>query len=314
MHGVVVACAVRSPIDRAWCTNFMSEPQNTAQTGDAPERADERAPTVRDKSGRFVKGAPSPNPGGRPKVADDLVELARGATAETFEFLLSVMRNPKASRRDRVRCAEVVLAYGHGKPTQALTVSGKNGEPLSAPQFAFTITFPDGGPGNPVLLKDERTVEGALEAPGAASSASRAALPGSTGDDDVEISAPGSVGDDEMLPEPARAPEPRTPDPAPIAALPAPAPSSATWATLSDGVPVPVEGTLETLAERRQRERAEHEQFLAEHRSRHERFNNAEAAAQRLAGIRRDWNQRCEDARQERRPAPPMPTELEGSE
>jgi Family of unknown function (DUF5681) len=69
---------------------------------------------------RFQKGQ-SGNPGGRPKKADDVVELARSHTTEAIERLAHWMRseNAKAS----VAATIALLDRGYGKPHQENTVA-----------------------------------------------------------------------------------------------------------------------------------------------------------------------------------------------
>lgn len=70
----------------------------------------------------FKKGQ-SGNPGGRPKEAPEVKELARVHTTEAIERLVFWLRsdNPKAS----VAAALALLDRGFGRPEQAVTVSGE---------------------------------------------------------------------------------------------------------------------------------------------------------------------------------------------
>jgi hypothetical protein len=74
-----------------------------------------------------VKGGPSPNPGGRPKVAGEVKELARRHGPEAVETLVRLMREAERDET-RVRAAEALLDRGYGRPTQAIT--GEDGAPL----------------------------------------------------------------------------------------------------------------------------------------------------------------------------------------
>lgn len=62
-----------------------------------------------------MKGAPSPNPTGRPAAFAEVVELARTHTAEAIEGLFEIARNPRTSAVARVRAWEVLLERGWGK-------------------------------------------------------------------------------------------------------------------------------------------------------------------------------------------------------
>lgn len=73
---------------------------------------------------RFVKGQ-SGNPGGRPKAALDVQELARAHTPDAINALVAALANP----RERVSAAVALLDRGWGKPTQPL--AGDRNAPLA---------------------------------------------------------------------------------------------------------------------------------------------------------------------------------------
>ena len=62
------------------------------------------------------------NPGGRPRLPDDVKQLARGYTREALETLAGVMRNDEAPAAARVTAASHILDRAWGKPAQHLTV------------------------------------------------------------------------------------------------------------------------------------------------------------------------------------------------
>ena len=64
----------------------------------------------------------SGNPGGRPRLPDDVKALARGYTREALETLAGVMRNDEAPAAARVIAASHILDRVWGKPAQHLTV------------------------------------------------------------------------------------------------------------------------------------------------------------------------------------------------
>lgn len=70
----------------------------------------------------FKKGK-SGNPGGRPKEAPEVKELARTFAAEAIETLAKHMRGDDV--RTSVAAAQALLDRGFGKPSQALEVSGE---------------------------------------------------------------------------------------------------------------------------------------------------------------------------------------------
>ena len=75
---------------------------------------------VRDDNGRFRRGAPSPNPGGRPAVAPEVRDAARAYTADMLGVLVSVAMDEAAPPAARVTAATAVLDRGHGKPVASI--------------------------------------------------------------------------------------------------------------------------------------------------------------------------------------------------
>ena len=71
----------------------------------------------------------SGNPGGRPRLPDDVKQLARGYTSEAIETLAAVMRNDEAPAAARVSAASTILDRAWGKPPQHITT--ENLESLS---------------------------------------------------------------------------------------------------------------------------------------------------------------------------------------
>ena len=80
---------------------------------------------MRDDKGRWVKGAASPNPGGRPAILGELREAARGYSQEALEVLASVMRDTEAPPAARVTAARELLDRGFGKAAQSVEMDVK---------------------------------------------------------------------------------------------------------------------------------------------------------------------------------------------
>jgi hypothetical protein len=76
----------------------------------------------REGAGR-KKGVPN-------KVKSELAELAREYTSEALEALVRVIRAPKAPPASVVAAATAILDRGHGKPSQVMEMTGKNGQPI----------------------------------------------------------------------------------------------------------------------------------------------------------------------------------------
>lgn len=80
------------------------------------------------KPGTFKKGK-SGNPGGRPKEAAEVKELAREYGAEAIAKLVELLRgnDPRTSKA----AADSLLDRGFGKPGQSVEMSGPDGAPLT---------------------------------------------------------------------------------------------------------------------------------------------------------------------------------------
>ena len=76
----------------------------------------------RDKTGRFVAGN-SANPGGRPKIPDEVREAIRAACPEAVEFLIEIMRNPGEKTPYRLDAIKTILDRAYGKPAQAQDIT-----------------------------------------------------------------------------------------------------------------------------------------------------------------------------------------------
>jgi hypothetical protein len=72
------------------------------------------------RPGTFRKGV-SGNPGGRPKAALNVQELARAHTEDAIRALVAALQNP----RERVQAATALLDRGWGKPAQAIEASAQ---------------------------------------------------------------------------------------------------------------------------------------------------------------------------------------------
>ncbi len=69
----------------------------------------------RDSSGKFIKGAPSPNPLGRSKASKRISELAKAYTSDALDALSEIVNSRTSSDSVRVQAANSLLnnrAYG----------------------------------------------------------------------------------------------------------------------------------------------------------------------------------------------------------
>ena len=79
-------------------------------------------PENKSKSGRFVAGK-SGNPGGRPKIPEDVKMAFRALVPEAVEILGTIMRNPKEKGLCRIEAIKTILDRAYGKPVQAQDIS-----------------------------------------------------------------------------------------------------------------------------------------------------------------------------------------------
>ena len=78
----------------------------------------------------FQKGQ-SGNPGGRPKVPEELREAFRANSQDACDALCKILKDPAAKDSDKIRAAEIILDRGYGKPTQAVDLEAAVTAPLT---------------------------------------------------------------------------------------------------------------------------------------------------------------------------------------
>jgi hypothetical protein len=71
-------------------------------------------------AGKWEKGGPSPNPGGRPKEVGDVRELAKKYTAEAVQTLAKIMRSEDAPPAARTAAATALLDRAYGRPATSV--------------------------------------------------------------------------------------------------------------------------------------------------------------------------------------------------
>ncbi len=72
----------------------------------------------RDSNGKFIKGAPSPNPSGRSKATKRISELAKAYTSDALNTLSEIVNSKSASDSARVQAANSLLDRAYGRPIQ----------------------------------------------------------------------------------------------------------------------------------------------------------------------------------------------------
>lgn len=94
--------------------------------GNVPSKGTKKESAGRDPAtGRFVKGYGG---GGRPKLPEELKEAFRAAAPEALAVLKKILMDNEAKNADRIRCAEIILDRGYGKPVQAVDIGTNAGE------------------------------------------------------------------------------------------------------------------------------------------------------------------------------------------
>lgn len=74
----------------------------------------------------------SGNPGGRPKLTPevlDLVAACKDKTQSALDVLVKIMESGE-SERNKMRAAMAIIERGHGKPIQPTTLSAPDGTPV----------------------------------------------------------------------------------------------------------------------------------------------------------------------------------------
>lgn len=79
----------------------------------------------------FVKGQ-SGNPGGRPKKAKEIEELALEATPECLKILIQIAKSKGEDSRARIAAIKEIFDRGLGKAVQKTEITGAEGAPLLA--------------------------------------------------------------------------------------------------------------------------------------------------------------------------------------
>lgn len=81
--------------------------------------------------GRPIQKGQVLNPGGRPKIPEDVKEACKAASVEAVDVLLTLMRSEDTNAGERIKAAVAILNRAWGTPAQSVEISGKEGEPLA---------------------------------------------------------------------------------------------------------------------------------------------------------------------------------------
>ena len=91
-------------------------------------------------TGRFVAGNRN---GGRRRLPEELKAAFREAAPEALETLVTIMRDDTARHADRIRCAEIILDRGYGKPAQAIEIDTGEDAGLGVITIPAVLGTPD---------------------------------------------------------------------------------------------------------------------------------------------------------------------------
>lgn len=86
--------------------------------------------------GGWQKGQ-SGNPTGKRKDTKAFIEQCKEHAEEAIKALLDCLKD-KHNANARIRAAEIIINYAHGKPSQAVTVTGAEGKDLIPPNLINT--------------------------------------------------------------------------------------------------------------------------------------------------------------------------------
>ncbi len=87
----------------------------------------------------FEKGGPSGNPAGRPPQLKNLKGLCKQYGKEAIQTVRNIMKAPKARPGDKLKAAELILAYGFGRPQNNHAITHEHVRSMSDKQLAQAI-------------------------------------------------------------------------------------------------------------------------------------------------------------------------------
>jgi hypothetical protein len=80
--------------------------------------------------GRPIQKGQVLNPGGRPKIPQEVKDMARAASPQAMQALISILNSDYSRPNDIIRAAEVILNRAYGTPTQSVELSNSANEQL----------------------------------------------------------------------------------------------------------------------------------------------------------------------------------------
>jgi hypothetical protein len=80
--------------------------------------------------GRPIQKGQVLNPTGRPKIPQELRDMAKAACPEAILIAVRIMKDEEEATRDRLKAVEIVLNRGYGTPMQSVELSNSSNEQL----------------------------------------------------------------------------------------------------------------------------------------------------------------------------------------
>lgn len=100
--------------------------------------AENSKPKAKQKGpGRPIQKGQVLNPGGRPKIPEDVKEMFRAASPKAAQALIALVESPDASEQGRIKACEIILNRAWGTPVQAIDVTSEG------KAIVFPLAFAD---------------------------------------------------------------------------------------------------------------------------------------------------------------------------
>jgi len=102
----------------------------TKKIGKLLEETAQKSDGIAKVRGRPIKKGQVLNPGGRPKIPEEVVEMCRAASPRAISELIAVFDDEQARPGDKIRASEAILNRAWGSPRQAIDLSNGDEGPL----------------------------------------------------------------------------------------------------------------------------------------------------------------------------------------
>ena len=93
-------------------------------------KAENSKKTVKKTHGTPFKPGNSGNPGGRPKIPEEVKTMARAASPKAMRALIAILDDENSRPPDIIRAAEAIINRAYGTPQQSIELTGVAGGPI----------------------------------------------------------------------------------------------------------------------------------------------------------------------------------------